>query len=184
MLHAWVERFDVMDGRENILGWDEEVNKAYIHTRGVASRFGIERVTASSACMHALAVGTARLSLSFCVLPSFLHAWRDTGTERQTSAAVPLLVLAWGRRRPTHAMHRWIWFIRWWGREWSHRQKFRTIDLDGSMLLQPAASYWSPGATFGLCLVPQKKHCAEKRFPVTSNLRYMHGVLNVDEIKN
>jgi hypothetical protein len=33
-----------------------------------------------------------------------------------------------------------------------------------------------------LCLV-QKKHCAEKRFPVTSNLRYMHGVLNVDEIK-
>jgi hypothetical protein len=29
-----------------------------------------------------------------------------------------------------------------------------------------------------------KKHCAEKRFPVTSNLRYMHGVLNVDEIKN
>jgi hypothetical protein len=36
----------------------------------------------------------------------------------------------------------------------------------------------------GLCLVPQTKHCAEKRFPVTSNLRYMHGVLNVDEIKN
>jgi hypothetical protein len=30
----------------------------------------------------------------------------------------------------------------------------------------------------------KKKHCAEKRFPVTSNLRYMHGVLNIDEIKN
>jgi hypothetical protein len=29
MLHAYVERFDVMGGRENILGWDEEVNKAY-----------------------------------------------------------------------------------------------------------------------------------------------------------
>jgi hypothetical protein len=31
---------------------------------------------------------------------------------------------------------------------------------------------------------PQKKYCANKRFLVTSNLRYMHGVLNVDEIKN
>jgi hypothetical protein len=29
----------------------------------------------------------------------------------------------------------------------------------------------------------QKKHYA-KKFSVTSNLRYMHGVLNVDEIKN
>jgi hypothetical protein len=30
MLHACVERFDVMDGRGNILGWDGEVNKAII----------------------------------------------------------------------------------------------------------------------------------------------------------
>jgi hypothetical protein len=30
----------------------------------------------------------------------------------------------------------------------------------------------------------KKKYGANKRFPVTSNLRYMHGVLNVDEIKN
>jgi hypothetical protein len=30
MLHACVERFDVMDGSENILGWDEEVNKAIV----------------------------------------------------------------------------------------------------------------------------------------------------------
>jgi hypothetical protein len=29
MLHACVERFDVMDGRENILGWDGEVNKSH-----------------------------------------------------------------------------------------------------------------------------------------------------------
>jgi hypothetical protein len=28
MLHACVERFDVIGGRGNILGWDEEVNKA------------------------------------------------------------------------------------------------------------------------------------------------------------
>jgi hypothetical protein len=28
MLHASVERFDVMGGRGNILGWDGEVNKA------------------------------------------------------------------------------------------------------------------------------------------------------------
>jgi hypothetical protein len=37
---------------------------------------------------------------------------------------------------------------------------------------------------YRLCLLPKKKHCINKRFPVTSNLRYMHGVLNVDEIKN
>jgi hypothetical protein len=30
MLHAYVERFDVMGGRENILSWDGEVNKACI----------------------------------------------------------------------------------------------------------------------------------------------------------
>jgi hypothetical protein len=30
MLHTCVERFDVMDGRENILGWDVEVNKALV----------------------------------------------------------------------------------------------------------------------------------------------------------
>jgi hypothetical protein len=30
MLHACVERFDVMDGRGNILGWDGEVNKALV----------------------------------------------------------------------------------------------------------------------------------------------------------
>jgi hypothetical protein len=28
MFHAYVERFDVMGVRENILGWDGEVNKA------------------------------------------------------------------------------------------------------------------------------------------------------------
>ena len=27
-------------------------------------------------------------------------------------------------------------------------------------------------------------HYAKRRFPVTSNLRYIYGVLNVDEIKN
>jgi hypothetical protein len=30
MLHACVEKFDVMGGRENILGWNGEVNKASI----------------------------------------------------------------------------------------------------------------------------------------------------------
>jgi hypothetical protein len=29
-----------------------------------------------------------------------------------------------------------------------------------------------------------KKSTMQKKFPVISNLRYMHGVLNVDEIKN
>jgi hypothetical protein len=31
MLHAYVERFDVMGGRGNILGWDGEVNKAMLY---------------------------------------------------------------------------------------------------------------------------------------------------------
>jgi hypothetical protein len=36
-----------------------------------------------------------------------------------------------------------------------------------------------------LCLVTLKSVlCKKKRFPVTSNLRYMHRVLNVDKIKN
>ena len=42
-------------------------------------------------------------------------------------------------------------------------------------------------ACVGACLVPpnsQLYHYVKRRFPVTSNLRYMHGVLNVDEIKN
>jgi hypothetical protein len=30
MLHAYVERFDVMGERENILDWDEKVNKARV----------------------------------------------------------------------------------------------------------------------------------------------------------
>jgi hypothetical protein len=30
MLHACVERFDVMGGKWNILGWDGEVNKALV----------------------------------------------------------------------------------------------------------------------------------------------------------
>jgi hypothetical protein len=30
MLHACVERFDVMSERGNILGWDGEVNKAIV----------------------------------------------------------------------------------------------------------------------------------------------------------
>jgi hypothetical protein len=34
MLHACVERFDVMGGRGNILGWDGEVSKAQIDMLG------------------------------------------------------------------------------------------------------------------------------------------------------
>jgi hypothetical protein len=30
MLHACVERFDVIGVRGNILGWDEEVNTAFV----------------------------------------------------------------------------------------------------------------------------------------------------------
>jgi hypothetical protein len=37
MLHACVERFDVMYVRGNILGWEEEVNAAYIGRIGSES---------------------------------------------------------------------------------------------------------------------------------------------------
>jgi hypothetical protein len=37
---------------------------------------------------------------------------------------------------------------------------------------------------YGCVQFLKKKYYAKKRFSVTSNLRYMHEVLNVDEIKN
>jgi hypothetical protein len=43
MLHAWVERFDVMYLRGNILGWDGEVNKATkVCMHGPAGRAAVE----------------------------------------------------------------------------------------------------------------------------------------------
>jgi hypothetical protein len=53
----------------------------------------------------------------------------------------------------------------------------------------PAREGASPGDTSKKknmlgCTSSKKKYCANKRFCVTSNLRYMYGVLNVDEIKN
>ena len=39
----------------------------------------------------------------------------------------------------------------------------------GAMFSSPKSKFW---------------HYVKRRFFVTSNLRYMHGVLNVDEIKN
>jgi hypothetical protein len=48
-----------------------------------------------------------------------------------------------------------------------------------------AATAWCTCQVFHGCVYfLKKKYCGNKRFPVTSNLRYMHGVLNVDEIKN
>jgi hypothetical protein len=38
MFHAYVERFDVMGGRGNILGWEEEVNKAQGNHRMIWER--------------------------------------------------------------------------------------------------------------------------------------------------
>jgi hypothetical protein len=54
-------------------------------------------------------------------------------------------------------------------------------DCSSSILLTSEA--------FGIwpCLVPNfspKFHYAKRRFPVTSKYQHMHGVLNVDEIKN
>jgi hypothetical protein len=55
------------------------------------------------------------------------------------------------------------------------------VDLDGS---SPKSKARSPLST---CLVPlilSKFHYAKRRFSVTSKCRQMHGVLNVDKIKN
>jgi hypothetical protein len=42
MLYAYVERFDVMDGRENILGLDGEVNKAQREKKGQIQVFQVQ----------------------------------------------------------------------------------------------------------------------------------------------
>jgi hypothetical protein len=41
---------------------------------------------------------------------------------------------------------------------------------------------WAGKHSPKLCLVHLKSALCKKRFPVTSNLRYMHVVLNVDEL--
>jgi hypothetical protein len=64
------------------------------------------------------------------------------------------------------------------------RQKF---DVTGNLIkfLEFSASLSCLSPLFTGCVQFLKKiHCANKRFLVTSNLRYMHGVLNVDKIKN
>jgi hypothetical protein len=48
----------------------------------------------------------------------------------------------------------------------------------------PSSEIFSQVTRSWLCLLPQKKVLCKQKIPVTSNLRYMHGVLNVDEIKN
>jgi hypothetical protein len=46
-------------------------------------------------------------------------------------------------------------------------------------------AFWTIWYVQRLCLDPLKNAlCKKKRFFVTSNLRYMYGVLNVDKIKN
>jgi hypothetical protein len=49
MLHACVERFDVMGGRGNILGWDGEVNKACIQllVRAAVGKVLLRRLAAA-----------------------------------------------------------------------------------------------------------------------------------------
>jgi hypothetical protein len=49
MLHACVERFDVMGGRGNILGWVGEVNKALLNAAG---RTALVKATLSAIPVH------------------------------------------------------------------------------------------------------------------------------------
>jgi hypothetical protein len=60
MLHACIERFDVMGGRENILGWDGEVNKA----------------TVPLLLLHAAAVKVGRVHAFMRARASFSPKWR------------------------------------------------------------------------------------------------------------
>jgi hypothetical protein len=46
MLHAYVERFDVMGERENILDWDGEVNKASVDLTCTPCPFALPSSTA------------------------------------------------------------------------------------------------------------------------------------------
>jgi hypothetical protein len=60
MLHACVERFDVMSGRGNILGWDGEVNK---------TRFAVH---------HLISLEVSKnVFLKFVDLNKFIDKFRD-----------------------------------------------------------------------------------------------------------
>jgi hypothetical protein len=52
MFHACVERFDVMDRRENILGWDGEMNKALEAVMDPAPEFLCHYSTSSSSRLN------------------------------------------------------------------------------------------------------------------------------------
>ena len=62
-----------------------------------------------------------------------------------------------------------------------HLPSFSPPPTSARSSLRSNATLFSPRL-----VTPKSKfwHYAKRRFPVTSNLRYMHGVLNVDEIKN
>jgi hypothetical protein len=62
MLHACVERFDVIGERGNILGWDEEVNKAKVSPTGnqnVRKEFVFSNVKEISFFQHTWALFTS-----------------------------------------------------------------------------------------------------------------------------
>ena len=59
----------------------------------------------------------------------------------------------------------------------TNRKQMVTVSERGAMCLSLAVS-------IRLCLVASKVQNPKKKIFITSNLRYMHGVLNIDKIKN
>jgi hypothetical protein len=70
MLHACVERFDVMGGRGNILGWDGEVNTPMVLSTVVASFIELAFQTS---VMKKLKLHNSLIKKKNCILQYNLH---------------------------------------------------------------------------------------------------------------
>jgi hypothetical protein len=77
--------------------------------------------------------------------------------------------------------------------DWAFMPEWALKHMTGAASIGPALMVDAavPGCAQSVCLFYhcgcvyfKKKYGANKRFSVTLNLRYMHGVLNVDKIKN
>jgi hypothetical protein len=93
MLYACVERFDVMGGRGNILGWEEEVNKATITIYSTIFFFSysiiclafsifsdyLRSVTASNLFFIFVFISLLFLISSFCFFFSFFSSFVFSG---------------------------------------------------------------------------------------------------------
>jgi hypothetical protein len=81
------------------------------------------------------------------------------------------------------------YYCAWWGNTASNPFKYTNLRAPAPLFF-PKQSWLIirvPIKIVRACLVPNfspQLHYAKRRFPITSKCRQMHGVLNIDEIKN